>query len=122
MNISLPHHGVPARQPSATRGCHHELSLLPAVTGRDSWPEIALQQMFLPVRCGGLGLPDVANVAASEYTASIHVCAAYMNAILQQTAHPTHQPKSLNWSSRIADTVQKIRDAITAAKAQVKLE
>ena len=97
-------------------------SLLPALTGRDSWPEIALQQMFLPVRCGGLGLPDVANVAASEYTASIHVCAAYMNAILQQTAHPPHQPKSLKWLSRIAEVVQEIRDAVAAAKAEVKSE
>ena len=97
-------------------------SLLPALTGRDSWPEIALQQMFLPVRCGGLGLTDVVNVAASEYTASIHVCAAYMNAILQQTAHPPHQPKSLNWSSKIAEMVQEIRDAVPAAKAEVKLE
>ena len=97
-------------------------SLLPALTGRDSWPELALQQMFLPVRCGGLGLPDVANVAASEYTASIHVCTAYMNAILQQTAHPPHQPKSLKWLSRIAEVVQEIRDAVAAAKAEVKSE
>ena len=45
-----------------------------------------------------------------------------MNDILQQTAHPPHQPKSLNWSSQIAEMVQEIRDAVAAAKAEVKLE